>query len=447
MELKNNKILLLGWILLLLSVNTFISYSQQDKPFVSSGSIQFYFDKAVFSGKNNKAYVEFYFMFYADQLKYKGNKSELLMKASLNDNNGISVIKDKEWTIEVELTNKEAIKTKVIYDQWNEYLASGNYKINIEVNDANNNRIKGVIESSLTIPPISSGKLCSSELEFVTSTGRNSSQVQFKKGNQYIIPNPSRRYGIFNPALTVYYELYNTGANGSLQINYSVYDKNEVIKSEKAEINKPGKTAAILKGIDISDLKSGIYELRVRVSDSLTKEEIVLSRQFEIIQGDFLRNISSLSEEESKIYTTILTYIATPSQLETFKKLNSVGKAEYMIRFWKSLDPTPGTPENQYLESIQQRFVYAAKNFGWSSIKGWETDMGRVCIKYGMPDEVQQFNSESSSLPYQIWIYKENREYHFVFGDLQGDGRFTLINSDKEGEISNTEWRALLQKM
>jgi GWxTD domain-containing protein len=446
-ELKNNK-LLIGIILYLFSANIMISYSQQDKPLVSSGNIQFYLDKAVFSGKENKSYVEFYLMFFADQIGYKGINGELQMDASVTDNNGNSVIGNKRWTIDVTLPQKDALKTKVIYDQWNEYLIPGEYKIHMEVKDANNSRIKGVINGLINIPKLLSDNIHSSEIEFISSTGDNASLIQFQKGKRNVIPNPSRRFGIFNPALSVYYELYNIGAKGTLQINYSIIDKdNREVISEQSKMDKPGNTAAILKEIDISKIKSGVYDLHIKVTDSLSNNAILISRSFEIIQGDFISNIKSLSEEESHMYTTLLSYIATPSQLADFKKLNSTGKAGYLIQFWKSKNLTPDTPENEYLKNIQKRFVYAAKNFGWSSIRGWETDMGRICIKYGMPDEVQQFNSEASSRPYQIWIYKENREYHFVFGDLLDDGRFTLLDSDKEGEISNSQWRALLNKM
>jgi GWxTD domain-containing protein len=445
--LKNNKIII-GVILYLFSANIMISYSQQDKPLVSTGNIQFYLDKAVFSGKENKSFVEFYLMFFADQIKYYGDKGELQVEATITDKNGNVVLKNKEWEIEVNLPQKESLKTKVIYDQWNDYLIPGEYKIQMQVNDAYNKRTKGVINGLMNIPELLSDKIHSSEIEFVSSTANDTSVIQFQKGNRNVIPNPSRRFGIFNPALSIYYELYNIGSKGTLQINYAIYDKdNKEVKSEQSNMDKPGKTAAILKGIDISNLKSGIYDLHIKVLDSLSNDNINLSRSFEIIQGDFITNIKSLSEDLIKTYTAILSYIASPGQLETFKKLNPIGKGEYLIQFWKSKDPTPGTPENEYLENIQKRFAYAAKNFGWSSIKGWETDMGRVCIKYGMPDEVQQFNSEANSQPYQIWKYKEDREFHFVFGDLQGDGRFTLLDSDKEGEISNSQWRSLVNKM
>lgn len=421
--------------------------AQQDKPMISTGGIQFYLDKAVFSGNEGKSYVEFYLMFFADQIKYKGNKGELLVNASVADKSGNPVFENKEWIIDITIQDKEALKTKVIYDQWNEYLAPGVYNLNISVIDANNKRTKGELKGSVAVPEISIDQMNSSEIEFVSSSIEKSEQ--FKKGNQFIVPNASRRYGILNPSLNFYYELYNLGVQGNLEITYSILDKDakQEIKSEKAEIIKPGITAAILKEIDISEVKSGIYYIRVKVLDESRKNEISVYRQFEIIQGEFISNIKSLSDEEIKIYGTLLSYIGSSSQSDNFNKLNSIGKAEYLIQFWKNLDPTPGTPENEYLNDIQKRFVYAANNLGWSSTKGWETDMGRICIKYGMPDEVQQYNSESSTLPYQVWLYKESKEYQFVFGDLRGNGKFILLHSNKEGEISNSQWRTLLNKM
>lgn len=67
-----------------------------------------------------------------------------------------------------------------------------------------------------------------SQIEFVAHADPAATRKHFAKGGRTIIPNPSRRYGVLNPVLYFYYELYNlpefTGA--AFMATYSLQDKN-----------------------------------------------------------------------------------------------------------------------------------------------------------------------------------------------------------------------------
>ena len=123
------------------------------------------------------------------------------------------------------------------------------------------------------------------------------------------------------------------------------------------------------------------------------------------------------------------------------------GRAEFIVQYWKEMDPDSTTIENEYLIEIQKRFNYANNYFGWAGINGWDTDRGRICIKYGIPNEINQYNTEADTTPYEIWTYNENKTYEFVFGDLNSNGRYVLLHSNKEGEIYNDNWQELIKKL
>src|SRR5690606_5331779 len=148
---------------------------------------------------------------------------------------------------------------------------------------------------------------------------------------------------------------------------------------------------------------------------------------------------------EAETGGNILEYFASPKEMEIYESLNLRGKANFLINFWKVRDPFPETPENEFLQDVMQRYLYANKNFKWGKTEGYKTDKGRILIKYGMPDEIQRNYSEEDISPYEIWTYTEERVFTFVFGDINQNGNFVLLHSTKEGEVQNYNWKESLQ--
>jgi len=428
-----------------------LSFAQYDRPIESSGDLQFYLDKTVFSGRDNNQYVEFYLMFFSDKISFtRGNKGEMNVKMKINYETGKN-FSEKDWNLEVSLSeDKTGIGIKVFYDQTYEYLPAGRYKIVVTVTDVDSTS-KGEISGFAEIKEIGGSNLTTSEIEFVSSVDNNSGPEHFRKGNKFITANPSRRYGVLNPILFFYYEIYNIIPEEGKKLNV-VYSINSLSGNyEKSfpalTVNKNNATIGISHGLNAGNLPSGIYKLNINVNDPDRKDSIDIVRSFEVIQLDYTEKKPVLSVEDSEVFEKILSIVGNEAQLKNYRRLSGSGKSAYILGFWKTMDPTPGTPENEYLAQIQQRFLYADKNFGWGKTKGWESERGRVLIKYGNPDEIEQHHSESGTYPYEIWIYNQARRYIFVFGDLSNNGRYVLLHSDKEGEISNTRWKDYLRKM
>lgn len=455
MVLKNNKIFSCINILgLLFSVlfpwqNNF----SQDIPASSVGYLTFYMDHASFSGNDEKTHVEFYLMFYEDQITKEVNanskRGEIKIKSVIKKDDG-NTYSEQNWITEIDFTDDNSTSFgKVIYDLWTEQIIPGNYTIQIIAED-NLGNSKGEINKILHVDHFDALRWSASEMEFVSSIDTAQELSHFSKGNLKIIPNPSRRYGILIPKLYLYYEVYGINTESSeLIVDYNILNQQNLINKElkNISVNIPGSTATIIHGIDVSDLKSGIYELKAIIRDPSQSEDILLSRRFEIIQEDFFFTKTSITEEQAEIFSTILSYIGTPQQLKLYRSLNLTGKAEFIVQYWRNLDPDPSTPENEYLIEIQKRFNHAKNNFGWYSVNGWETDRGRICIKYGIPHQINQFNTEANTAPYEIWVFNENRTYEFVFGDPRANGRYILLHSNRQGEIYNSNWRETIQRM
>lgn len=92
------------------------------------------------------------------------------------------------------------------------------------------------------------------------------------------------------------------------------------------------------------------------------------------------------------------------------------------------------------------------KRFKSGNTMGYETDRGKVFLRYGDPEEVVQVPNEAGSRPYEIW------RYNVLNGKIGGSGLFLfvapgilatdlrLLHSTVPGERSNLNWRTELYK-
>lgn len=425
----------------------------QDVPAVSTGAIRFYVDHASFRGSQGKTYVEFYQMLYADQLRHvtkDGKQVAIFRNSALLQDERQNEKRRREWTTEAEIVQDSAgINSLAIYDQWAEELAPGRYELEMTVADLHGSN-QGRVFFTFDAPAMTSEKFGASQIEFAVSAAPGETNARFVKNRRTIVPNPARRYGVLNPVLYFYYELYNLPQAGAGQLAalYTIYDQSgAAVKTfPPIAIRKPGTTASVVHGVDVSTVPSGIYELSACIADSLHGEAVELARSFEVIQMDYLSG-PTLTPEQSEQAGRLLKYCATPEVYQFYQSLSATGQAQFLINFWRDRDPTPATQQNEYLEQVQQRYHYANEHFGWSTAAGWASDRGRVLIQYGMPDDIDRHHAEAETVPYEIWIYSKERRYDFVFADLQSNGRFVLLHSSKEGEVHNTDWRRLIKRL
>lgn len=443
-----------GLYLILAQTFVLICAAQTDLPSVSTGDIQFYVDDASFSS-NNKVYQEIYIMIFADQLKLtnKNNSqyADLSLSLSIKKSNGEYLFKES-WDTQAEvIIDTSEVGHKAIYDQWSKYFEAGVYKLELEVHD-NIGGKSGTVRKEIEVRLQSEEKFFFSEIEFASEViPQKTSDNIFNKGNISVIPNPSRRYGLLNPVMYFYYEIYDLENKDSrvLKINYEVESTTgtSLRSFDEKTIKISGASSGFPNGLNVSALASGIYFLSISAVDTLTKQTIKTRRAFEVIQIDYLEKSPVLTEEQAEMFGEIIRLISTEKNYELYEGLNLGSKAKFLVEFWKQNDPDPTTDENELFKRIMQRYQYANDNFSWGKINGWKTDRGKVLIENGMPDNIIHHPSEEATFAYEIWEYQERRSYIFVFGDLRNDGRYTLLHSNKEEEIYNPYWKDELNRM
>jgi GWxTD domain-containing protein len=148
-----------------------------------------------------------------------------------------------------------------------------------------------------------------------------------------------------------------------------------------------------------------------------------------------------MSETDIKRYRDQMKFFATKNELELYDKLNLPGKANFVLEFWRSRDDAPETPENEFMLESFRRMNYAEENFK-ADKGGLNSDMGRVFVIYGRPDDIERYSMALRGKPYEIWHYYSvlGGAHDFVFVDRNNSGIFNLVHSTVESEIHNYDW-------
>jgi GWxTD domain-containing protein len=442
------------FFLLLLHLTGNTMMAGEDIPARSSGDLDFYLDHTIFNQKNTESfYCEFYLMLYAAQIEGKMSDNDYIGKIKIHSklkNLNTGDKSERRWQTNIKMDQDHLRnKTLAIYDQWADYLEPASYEIDVTVSDLNSDK-QGRAILNITANP---GDLHNniSHIQFVSGIEKSNIKDQFYKSGRKIQPNPSRRYGVLSPKLYFYYEIYAVEELIGEHFNlvYSIIGEIDSLSRTYPvkQIKIPGKALSVVHGIDISNYPSGIYRLKILATNETDNLKIQTARRFEIIQQDYILTGSSIYQDQIKVASDIMRYLITPEQLTIFNSLDLKERTQFILNFWKDKDPTPNSKKNEYLEDIQQRYHFANEHFSWGKSEGWASDRGRVLFVYGYPDETIQKYSDPETAPYEIWIYRKDRRYEFVFADLKSIGNFILVHSTKENEIHNEQWPDLVNKI
>ena len=127
------------------------------------------------------------------------------------------------------------------------------------------------------------------------------------------------------------------------------------------------------------------------------------------------------------------------------KKLTYDQKERYFVNFWQERHGVSAISEwHKYRNLIKE----IEKRYGTSVKRGYQTDMGRVFLKYGKPSDVINKENQQGTYPYSIWhYYRANNRSNVRFVFYQSTSAlqdYELIHSDMQGEITNNNWKTLI---
>ncbi|MCL5028125.1 MAG: GWxTD domain-containing protein [Bacteroidetes bacterium] len=242
-----------------------------------------------------------------------------------------------------------------------------------------------------------------------------------KEGINKIIPNISGNVALQKDGLPVFYEIYSNFPE-KLNIEYVIKDKkkNEIFTSTQIKSVDSGRTQ-IFYTIKDSTFSLGLYYLDISIKDSANNILASGERPFFSRWVGVPSTITDLDKAVEQ-----LIYIASSKEIDFIKDATTVEeKLKRYLAFWKKLDPTPETEDNEIFNEYYRRIEYANEHFS-HYVEGWKTDRGMVFILLGSPDNVDRHPFDLDSKPYEVWEYY-NLNQSFTFVDETGFGDYRLI--------------------
>jgi len=418
-------------------------------PTQSENSPKFLLDVCFYQGAEEHTQLEFYYSVPSSELLFL-NASDNNYVASISvllkvtdSNNKVVLSKSKEKKIgvnSVEETNNTRIG---LIDQIVIDLLPGDYNLEIKVTDENS-KSESTISSLLKVPTFNSD-LDISSIQLASRISSEKTNNSFVKGNKMVIPNPSKKYNYNSSLLFIYYEIYNLTISD--KNSESVFESSLLIVNQFGDslIYTPMQTFALsgtsciqTKTLDIRELHPGNYWISVSVFDIVSGKYVIEKSKFTVHNSLTEEELLPMAEDDIKKYRGQIKYFATREEIELFDKVNNVGKRNFLINFWHSRDTSPETEENEFMLNCFARIDYADKNFK----DGLNSDMGRVFIIYGQPDEIENQAMNTNTKPYVIWEYFSTRtgKQQFVFVDTNSNHIYELVHSTVETEIENPNW-------
>jgi GWxTD domain-containing protein len=285
-----------------------------------------------------------------------------------------------------------------------------------------------------------------SDLSFVSHAQKATGSGVFEKHGILLIPNPSRLFTptTQKPNIYVYYEInnlfYHANSASLYDVEYRIDDLHgkTLLSESKRDLKKQASNSARVEVIPAQHLKTGTYRLAIIVTDRESEQSHTRTAYFRIqAEDDRNKLVLPMSEEDIRKYFNQIKYIASKEEKALFQNLNPIGKQQFLLNFWKSRDPVPETPQNEFMVAHFRRIAYCEDHFPG----GIHSDRGRVYIQYGPPVDIHRdFSGSMHNKPIEKWIYAFEGRVEFVFVDRTGNGEFVLVHSTQKDEYHNPEW-------
>ncbi|MBP7669561.1 MAG: GWxTD domain-containing protein [Candidatus Eisenbacteria bacterium] len=292
----------------------------------------------------------------------------------------------------------------------------------------------------------------------------------------YLAPHPARFFGLRNPTLRFYAEVYGlAGDSVEARTILRRAGDSEQIYADTLAFVPPLARSALVREVDVSRLPAGSYDLALEIHhedepDSTMQNagRHVVSRAeagFEVLwraeswmrlESEWLQEASLILDEE----TMARFRTARPGERE---------KLEESV--WQGADGPFRRMDSPTQALFRERVKEADDRFG-GRVRGSQTDRGRVFVRFGPPDEVSKelmplemdriahflerevdpadpgealWHSTQDDSAYEVWDYTgkgnplfsddpaANHPLRFVFVDKLGIGNYRLVYTNLYG--------------
>jgi len=375
--------------------------------------------------------LELYYQVFNSGLEFKKEADQWVAQYQVS-----AVVKGKKgkqvatFDREKQITVPNEQKTKSSFDyrtgQINFDLPPGKYTVVFTLRSASNRKVE-TRELKVKLKTFYTATPSFSDVEFVQAVQELSDSAgSFTKGDLQIVPSVSRIFGgDEDNRLLSYIEIYRgSDSTGRVVVETRLRHATKGLvyrDTLHTELTLP--VVRQLREISLKDFPSGSYEMYVYLRGRRNKQLVKQTKQFEVLWSQ-----EALLKHDWGTALGQLAYIAEPGEISEMKKLSSVKERKQAFdEFWRRRDPTIGSVENEAKGEFYRRVYIANQRFSVLRRQGWRADRGRIYIRHGEPDELDDFPYPLDSHPYQVWhYYVQGRYRRFTFVDEKSDGDYRL---------------------
>jgi GWxTD domain-containing protein len=204
---------------------------------------------------------------------------------------------------------------------------------------------------------------------------------------------------------------------------------NKIVYSKKIKIAPKETNQKIEIFFKKSFFTKSNYMLFATVDDE-KGNKVSKKARFTFIWDRYPTNKLEMSETLQKMY-----YIANNDSINFYMKQPLEKSQKFFLRVWFDLSKSKTSGEVQNLvREYFSRVSMAIKSFSTYKENGWQTDRGRILIKFGYPDDIQYFPFEANRRSFTVWKYYQKQKT-FIFID-DGFSGFVLDEQSKRLEFS-----------
>ena len=353
-------------------------------------------------------------------------------------------------------------------------LSEGTYYLSVEVLDLNRpGSSPSKFSREFIMPPPAQKRFAFSDIAIVKDDPirmrlkKRMLGQKYEPQGKFFTPLITNESLVNEDSLVCYVQLYNSEylAKGDQLIERVSITKNgRNVQPPHTEIEEnPSNFQVFIHTFDISKLSNDTYHLTIDLLDSkgnilrTTWKKFYLynyrsENEFkyfvsDVYSGDLL---NEFDEASIRHHIQSLTPISDEQEIQFSQVLRSYGQMKnYVYSFWNKRRQGDLTLI-ELIKGYQALVRYVDQKFGVAPLEGWQTDRGRIWLKYGAPNERERFPATPSEYPYEIWRYSRlgnQNNVSFVFCNPLAEGsRFSLVHSDKYGEVKNIRWRTLVAR-
>ena len=267
----------------------------------------------------------------------------------------------------------------------------GSYRMQVKLEDARSQK-KGIayigrkvrrsatVEGEVVVPEVEHGiRLSNVGFLWGAAKGLRTGAVDSTG-----LANPERLYGLMETDLRTYIRATQTQPElKPWHWSLKVLDAQGHVVSQRESTQAASRWLNENIALDMSTEPAGGYRVEVRAGTE-GGAPAVRTASFSLAwqRGYWERNPRDIVDEAHFLFET-------DEEEDTFIRLSPGEQEAFLDQFWRERDPTPLTAENESRREFLTRLDYANRTWSRPGVgKGMFTDMGRVYIRHGEPDEI-----------------------------------------------------------